>query len=106
MSNHNWPKILGILHFEYYQAATIFLPTLPPTGLGLTILHHCSGVHIRIDKPCFMKQMAYFWPSLVGNKNAITPSCSGSTLVLIVALKWGTVWTSISIGTGIMKSQT
>ena len=32
-----------------------------------------SGVHIRIDKPCFMKQMAYFWPSLIGNKNAITP---------------------------------
>ena len=32
-----------------------------------------SGVHIRMDKPCFMKQMAYFWPSLVGNKNAITP---------------------------------
>ena len=24
-----------------------------------------------MDKPCFMKQMAYFWPSLVGNKNAI-----------------------------------
>ena len=32
-----------------------------------------SGVHIRMDKPCFMKQMAYIWPSLVGNKNAITP---------------------------------
>ena len=30
-----------------------------------------SGVHIRMDKPRFMKQMAYFWPSLVGNKNAI-----------------------------------
>ena len=35
--------------------------------------HTYSGVHIRIDKPCFMKQMAYFWPSLIGNKNAITP---------------------------------
>ena len=32
-----------------------------------------SGVHIRMDKPRFMKQMAYFWPSLVGNKSAITP---------------------------------
>ena len=32
-----------------------------------------SGVHIRIDKPCFMKQMSCFWPSLIGNKNAITP---------------------------------
>ena len=30
-----------------------------------------SGVHIRIDKPGFMKQIAYFWPTLVGNKNAI-----------------------------------
>ena len=31
-----------------------------------------SGVHIRIDKPPFMKQMAYFWSSFVGNKNATT----------------------------------
>ena len=30
-----------------------------------------SGVHIRMDKPYLMKQMAYFWPSLVGNKYAI-----------------------------------
>ena len=30
-----------------------------------------SGVHIRMDKPRFMKQMAYLWPNLVGNKNAI-----------------------------------
>ena len=29
-------------------------------------------VHIRMDKPRFMKKMAYFWPSLVENKNAIT----------------------------------
>ena len=35
--------------------------------------HKYSGVHIRIDKPCFMKQISYFWPSLIGNKNAITP---------------------------------
>ena len=36
------------------------------------------------------------------------PPCSGplgSTLVLIGALKWGTVWTSTSTGTGIMKGQ-
>ena len=26
-----------------------------------------NGVHIRMDKPRFMKQMAYLWPSLVGN---------------------------------------
>ena len=32
-----------------------------------------SGVHIRMDKPRFMKQMAYFWTSLVGNRNATTP---------------------------------
>ena len=31
------------------------------------------GVHIRINKPRFMKQMAYFWPSFVGNRNAIRP---------------------------------
>ena len=30
-----------------------------------------SGVHSRMDKPRFMKQMTLFWPSLVGNKNAI-----------------------------------
>ena len=35
--------------------------------------NYYSGVHIRIDKPCFMKQISYFWPSLIGNKNAITP---------------------------------
>ena len=29
----------------------------------------------------------------------------GSTLTLIGALKWGTVWTSTSTGTGIMKGQ-
>ena len=34
--------------------------------------------------------------------------CSGplsSTLTLTGALKWGTVWTSTSTGTGIMKGQ-
>ena len=29
----------------------------------------------------------------------------GSTLTLTGALKWGTVWTSTSTGTGIMKGQ-
>ena len=35
-------------------------------------------------------------------------SCSGpcsSNLILTGALKWGTVWTSTSTGTGIMKGQ-
>ena len=51
-------------------------------NMCVSYLHYCtvsstivfevySGVHIKMDKPCFMKQMAYFWPSLVGNKNAI-----------------------------------
>ena len=48
---------------------------------------HSSGVHIRMDKPRFMKQMACFWPSLVGNKKPSHPSHTGSTLVLIVSLK-------------------
>ena len=39
---------------------------------GHQLMHFYSGVHIRIDKPRFMKQIAYFWPSLVGYKNAIT----------------------------------
>ena len=32
-----------------------------------------TGVHIRMDKHRFMKQMAYFCSSFVGNKNAIRP---------------------------------
>ena len=38
--------------------------------------------------------------------NMKMPPCSGplgSTLQLTGALKWGTVWTSSSTGTGIMK---
>ena len=37
------------------------------------------------------------------------PPCSGplgSTLILTGALKWGTVWTSTTTGTGIVKGQT
>ena len=34
------------------------------------------------------------------------PGSLGSTLQLTGALKWGTVWTSSSTGTGIMKGQT
>ena len=40
--------------------------------------------------------------------NIKMPPCSGplgSTLPLTGALKWGTVWTSTSTGTGIMKGQ-
>ena len=40
--------------------------------------------------------------------NIKMPPCSGplgSTLQLTGALKWGTVWTSSSTGTGIMKGQ-
>ena len=40
--------------------------------------------------------------------NIIMLPCSGplgSTLPLTGALKWGTVWTSTSTGTGIMKGQ-
>ena len=36
------------------------------------------------------------------------PPCSGpcgSNLILTGALKWGTVWSSTSTGTGIMKGQ-
>ena len=47
--------------------------------------------------------MTYFWPGVLDIK---MPPCSGpfdSTLQLTGALKWGTVWTSSSIGTGIMK---
>ena len=36
------------------------------------------------------------------------PTCSGpcgSNLILTGALKWGTVWTSTSMGTGIMSGQ-
>ena len=42
------------------------------------------------------------------NEKAFHSSCSellGSTLHLTGALKWGTVWTSTSTGTGIMKGQ-
>ena len=41
-------------------------------------------------------------------KNIRIPPCSGpvgSTLPMTEALKWGTVWTSTSTGTGIMKGQ-
>ena len=41
--------------------------------------------------------------------NIKMPPCSGllgSTLQLTGALKWGTVWTSSSTGTGIMKGRT
>ena len=40
--------------------------------------------------------------------NVKMPQCSvplGSTLPLAGALKWGSVWTSTSTGTGIMKGQ-
>ena len=46
---------------------------MPKKASGMLKYHMYSGVHIRIDKPRVMKQMAYFLPSLVGNKNAITP---------------------------------
>ena len=41
----------------------------------------------------------------MGKKLTSHSSPPGSTLALIVALKWGTVWTYNSIGTGIMKGQ-
>ena len=49
------------------------------------------------------------WPifDLVFHKIKMPP-CSGTlgyTLPLTGALKWGTVWTSTSTGTGIMKGQ-
>ena len=49
------------------------------------------------------------WPiSALAFHNLKMPPCSGplgSTLPLTGALKWGTVWTSTSTGTGIMKGQ-
>jgi len=34
--------IEGIIYFEYDQAASNFLPTLPPTGLELVNAHNCA----------------------------------------------------------------
>ena len=56
------------------------------------------------------------WPDLWSNwpifdlvfNDIKMPPCSGpcgSNLILTGALKWGTVWTSTSTGTGIMKGQ-
>ena len=49
--------------------------------------------------------MAHLWTILEGKKVLSDSSHSGSTLALMVALKRGTVRTSISTGTGILKGQ-
>ena len=58
---------------DFYFAIPTLRVLLMPLNSKIKLVKIYSGVHIRMDKPRFMKQMAYFWPSLVGNKNAITP---------------------------------
>ena len=64
-----------------------------------------NGAQKKIKMTWFMKSMTYFWPGVLHFK---MPPCSGplgSTLPLTGALKWGTVWTSTSTRTGIIKGQ-
>ena len=49
--------------------------------------------------------MTYFWPGVLQYEMPPSSGPLGYTLLLIGALKWGTVWTSTSTGTGIMKGQ-
>ena len=71
---------------------------------------------MREGQPTVVLKRKSKWPHLWSKwpicdlvlHNIEMPPCSGplgSTLPLTGALKWGTVWTSTSTGTGIMKGQ-
>ena len=94
---HDWKDAIQNHVNLYYNWKTTYMSST--TGEIYSAYNSC------LNKASFISNWPNFTMLFYYIKLPPHSSCPGSTLALTGALNWGTVWTSTSTGTGIVKGQ-